>query len=37
VLCEINVSSVAPFPESVVEPLAGAAVRRLETARRSRR
>lgn len=37
VLCEINVSSVAPFPDSVVEPLAGAAVRRLETARRSRR
>ena len=29
VLCEINVSSVAPFPESVLEPLARATLRRL--------
>lgn len=29
VLCEINVSSVSPFPESVLEPLARATLRRL--------
>ena len=33
VLCEINVSSVAPFPDSAVEPLVDAAVARLELAR----
>ena len=31
VLCEINVSSVSPFPESVLEPLARATLRRLAT------
>jgi hypothetical protein len=30
VLCEINVSSVAPFPDSAIEPLVSAAVRRIE-------
>jgi len=29
VLCEVNVSSVAPFPESAIAPLAAAAKRRL--------
>ena len=29
VLCEINVSSVSPFPESALEPLARATLRRL--------
>ena len=33
VLCEINVSSVAPFPDSVIEPLVIAAARRIEAAR----
>ena len=33
VLCEINVSSVAPFPDSATEPLVSATVRRLESAR----
>ena len=33
VLCEINVSSVAPFPDSAVEPLIEATVARLELAR----
>ena len=30
VLCEINVSSVAPFPDSAIEPLISAVQRRLE-------
>jgi hypothetical protein len=30
VLCEINVSSVSPFPPSSVEPLVAAAIRRLQ-------
>jgi len=30
VLCEINVSSVAPFPDSAIEPLVAAATRRIE-------
>src|SRR5437763_9520268 len=30
VLCEINVSSVAPFPDSAIEPLVRAAVSRIE-------
>jgi hypothetical protein len=30
VLCEINVSSVSPFPDSAVEPLARATLRRLD-------
>ena len=30
VLCEINVSSVAPFPDSAIEPLVSAVQRRLE-------
>jgi hypothetical protein len=29
VLCEINVSSVSPLPESALEPLARATLRRL--------
>jgi hypothetical protein len=29
VLCEINVSSVAPFPDSAIEPLVLATVRRI--------
>ncbi len=33
VLCEINVSSVAPFPDSATEPLVSATVTRLELAR----
>ena len=36
VLCEINVSSVAPFPESAIGPLIVAAARRIETSRRHR-
>jgi len=36
VLCEINVSSVAPFPDSAIEPLVSAAVGRIEAARRRR-
>ena len=36
VLCEINVSSVAPFPDSAIEPLVTAAVARVDTARRQR-
>jgi hypothetical protein len=36
VLCEINVSSVAPFPDSAIEPLVTAAVSRVDTARRQR-
>ena len=36
VLCEINVSSVAPFPDSAIQPLVAAAVRRIEAARRDR-
>ena len=35
VLCEINVSSVAPFPDSAIEPLVTAAVRRIQEKRRS--
>jgi len=31
VLCEINVSSVAPFPDSAIEPLVNATVRRLRS------
>ena len=34
VLCEINVSSVAPFPDSAIEPLVDAAVARIGAARR---
>jgi hypothetical protein len=34
VLCEINVSSVAPFPDSAIEPLVLAAVSRIEGNRR---
>jgi hypothetical protein len=37
VLCEINVSSVSPFPDSALEPLARAAIARAEAARRQRR
>jgi glutathione synthase/RimK-type ligase-like ATP-grasp enzyme len=37
VLCEINVSSVSPFPESAVIPMAQAAVARAQAARRERR
>ena len=36
VLCEINVSSVAPFPDSAVEPLARAAVARAGAAKAAR-
>ena len=36
VLCEINVSSVAPFPDSAIEPLVLAAVSRIEEKRRRR-
>ncbi len=36
VLCEINVSSVAPFPDSAIEPLVTATVTSLESARRRR-
>lgn len=35
VLCEINVSSVSPFPVSVIAPLVEACCRRLEAVRRS--
>ena len=34
VLCEINVSSVAPFPDSAIEPLVLAALSRIERKRR---
>ena len=34
VLCEINVSSVAPFPDSAIEPLVLAAIDRIEEKRR---
>jgi hypothetical protein len=37
VLCEINVSSVSPFPESAVEPLARAAMAGAAMARARRR
>ena len=30
VLCEINVSSVAPFPDSAIQPLVSAVQRRLK-------
>jgi len=33
VLCEINVSSVAPFPDSAIKPLVEATTSRLERAR----
>src|SRR6187431_2919087 len=33
VLCEINVSSVAPFPDSAIEPLVTATIARVESAR----
>jgi len=36
VLCEINVSSVAPFPDSAIGPLVAAATRRIEASRRLR-
>lgn len=36
VLCEINVSSVAPFPDSAVEPLVEATLTRLDAPRRQR-
>lgn len=32
VLCEINVSSVSPFPPSAIEPLVGAVKERLAAA-----
>ena len=35
VLCEINVSSVYPFPESALEPLAQATSRRLRATMRA--
>jgi hypothetical protein len=35
-LCEINVSSVAPFPDSAIEPLVTATIGRLESARQRR-
>jgi len=34
VLCEINVSSVAPFPDSAIEPLVLATLNRIERKRR---
>jgi hypothetical protein len=37
VLCEINVSSVAPFPDSAIEPLVLAATREIKASRRHRR
>jgi hypothetical protein len=36
VLCEINVSSVAPYPESAVPYVVDASVARVETARQRR-
>ena len=36
VLCEINVSSVAPFPDAAIEPLVAAATRRTEASRQLR-
>ena len=36
VLCEINVSSVAPYPESAVPYVVDAAVARVQTARQRR-
>lgn len=36
VLCEINASSVAPFPDSAIDPLVAATFVRLELARRQR-
>jgi len=36
VLCEINVSSVSPFPDSALAPLAEATLARAQAARRSR-
>jgi len=36
VLCEINVSSVAPFPDSAIAPLVTATIARLEAVRRRR-
>jgi hypothetical protein len=36
VLCEINVSSVAPFPESAIQPIVSAVQRRLKRASPSR-
>jgi len=36
VLCEINVSSVAPFPDSAIEPLVSSAIRRIEASQRHR-
>ena len=33
VLCEINVSSVSPFPDSAVEPVAQAAFARVRAAK----
>jgi hypothetical protein len=36
VLCEINVSSVAPYPESAVPYVIDAAVARVQTARQRR-
>ncbi len=35
VLCEINVSSVAPYPESAVQPIVEATLARIRVARRS--
>jgi len=36
VLCEINASSVSPFPESVIQPLATATLARTKTVNRKR-
>jgi hypothetical protein len=36
VLCEINVSSVSPFPDSAVAPVAAATLARTQTAKRER-
>ncbi len=36
VLCEINVSSVAPFPDSAIEPLVQATTAALQAARQRR-
>jgi hypothetical protein len=37
VLCEINVSSVAPFPDSAIQPLVASAVAEVEAGKASRR
>ena len=37
VLCEINVSSVAPYPDSIVQPLVAATLARLRAQRTAQR